>query len=623
MKRLAATGVVLTLMAGISMIQEADPALSETAIAGAPASQASPLRVLAAGDSYAAGEGLPNIQDGEGACQRALGQKAEGDETPSKAWPVLVKETFERASDDARWTVDPFWFVACTGNRTPQFAREATQRGQNLSQLAEAQAGAGDEPWDVIMLSFGGNDVGFSKIIQDCIGLETTFDDVSSPESILLGGGAPALLNGSFAGCTMTEAEMKARVESVLPGVLEQLYSEAAEQARPGSLIVVTGYPQLFAEPSTWSSREKLINRCNRVSEGDARAIRGATGYLNRTIGAAVERAKTTHRGQTWVFVDVNDVWEADGQSHALCGPDEWINGFSLNGITDGDLRALDPGPLRDIVARAFNRSYHPNQAGHDGYALITANRMRRSRWRPTVPEPTRALSLQGEDACSVVAETIAVERRWVAGAAELVEQLAGAEYGPSPLVLVDGRTVDVYVTSPSGESVVRYRITRGDGVEGPVLVSGDSPEGPVGTGEEIPSGGLQLSVGQTGVSVLHSDGVTPICSFRYDGDGRTTDAGDSGAGASATYLCVTGVASDDVLNLRSEPSPNAVVVHEIPPHACDIHGTGRTQPFGDSTWIEVDFYDHVFHARGWVNARFVEERPNPCGTGDVEGCGQ
>lgn len=338
------------------------------------------LRILAAGDSYAAGEGLPNIQAGEGGCQRALGLKSEGSTTPSKAWPVVLKELFENASGPARWTVDPFWFVACTGNVSSQFAKEGTQRG-NGPQLREAQAGAGPAPWDVITLSFGGNDVGFAEILRDCIGLDS---DLLDPEVVaVVPTAAAALLNGSFAGCSLTEQEMKDRIERRLPSRLGDLYDQVAENATDGGLIVVTGYPQLFAEPSMWSNREKLINRCNRVSEGDARAIRGATGYLNQTIGSAVAKAAEEHKEQTWVFVDVNRAFENGGSSHGLCGPAEWINGFSFGGISDGDLRALDPGPMRDVVSRAFNRSFHPNQAGHDGYAQVAATRISASGWKP------------------------------------------------------------------------------------------------------------------------------------------------------------------------------------------------------------------------------------------------
>ena len=65
-------------------------------------------------------------------CQRALGLDAEGNETPSKAWPVLTKEYFE-ASRAKNWSVDPFWFTACTGNTSFYFSHTDTKKGANTA----------------------------------------------------------------------------------------------------------------------------------------------------------------------------------------------------------------------------------------------------------------------------------------------------------------------------------------------------------------------------------------------------------------------------------------------------------------------------------------------------------
>jgi lysophospholipase L1-like esterase len=591
----------------------------------AAAGEVTPLRVLAAGDSFAAGEGLPGIQVGEEACQRALGATSESETAPSEAWPVLVKETFESAGDDARWEVDPFWFVACTGNTSAQFSRQGTQRAGGLSQLAESQAGSGADPWDIVLLSFGGNDVGFAETIRDCIGLDS---DLVEPEALAIGRPA-ALLNGSFAGCSQTEQQIKDHIEAVLPAALDILYSEVAAVTSTGGLITVTGYPQLFADPSVWSNKDKLINRCNRLSEGDARALRGATGYLNQTIGAAVERAAAAHPAQQWVFVDVNAAFESSppGDTHALCGPDEWINGFSFGGITEGDLRGLDSTGLSDVVTGMFNRSYHPNQAGHAGYATVTASRIRASGWTPAALNSTAAPSLTGEDVCSVVHETIGAEATWVPGASDLVADY-NAFTGAAPIELVTGRTdaADLYLGSETGESISRYRLVAGQGIEDLGLVwARPTDEEEIGSLDDVPSGGLTLSIGQGGVSVMNTDGTTPICSFRFDGTtGGAAASPSTGPPVSPTWLCVVDVAEDDVLNIRAEPSPDAEILHGIPPHACDIYPTGQRADVGSATWLEVDFYDHVFHQRGWINGRFVRAETNPCAPGgDPEACGQ
>ena len=70
--------------------------------------------------------------------------------------------------------------------------------------------------------------------------------------------------------------------------------------------------------------------------------------------------------------------------------------------------------------------------------------------------------------------------------------------------------------------------------------------------------------------------------------------------------FAVRGVAPNDVLNMRSGPSPRHEVVGAIPPDAVAVYPVGRTVRFGPSVWREVS-YNGV---RGWVNGRFLVEAP-------------
>jgi uncharacterized membrane protein len=70
----------------------------------------------------------------------------------------------------------------------------------------------------------------------------------------------------------------------------------------------------------------------------------------------------------------------------------------------------------------------------------------------------------------------------------------------------------------------------------------------------------------------------------------------------------VTGVAADDVLNLRSGPVPESPLVDTIPPNARDLLATGRREQIGRSIWREIQFRGQT----GWVNERFLaEEAPS------------
>jgi hypothetical protein len=424
-------------------------ALAVTVPAGAAApatagqtAEGRPLRVLAVGDSFAAGEGLTHIQTGEAACQRALGRETSAaGAVPSRAWPVQVVDTFSGFDNERRWDVGAFWFAACTGNTSVNFRNEPSGRDdRGLSQFDEAVDGAGSGPWDVLTVSFGGNDIGFSDIIRDCIGL--TDAEIGAIAAAVVAPGAPgglndvaalALTTGAFAGCSQSEEQLKGITESVLAGPagrLAALYDQIADVVAPGALVVVTGYPQLVASPDRWPVFERTVGRCHRLSPADANSLRGATGYLNQTIGQAVADAGSRHPDINWLFVDVNDAFENGTSSNNLCGGDSFINGFpSL--LIDGTIRE---GAAVDAASRAF----HPNQAGHDAYARIVASRITGAGWTPaelvppSVPEDEFVIAfleavIEGRDASSFVRDAAVIDE-----AQDLVGFFAGSEYALS-----------------------------------------------------------------------------------------------------------------------------------------------------------------------------------------------
>lgn len=351
------------------------------------------LRIWASGDSFAAGEGLRGIQVGEEQCQRALGFDAGEHNPPSKAWPVLVKGAFENGSipkfDASRsdtWTVDEFWFTACTGATSETLDSVPTNRG--TTQLQEIATAGESATFDVAMTSFGGNDIGFADVIRDCIGFD--WDAVEADAVMWYATvGVPATVSsGAGAGCSTGEEELKARIQSdlVTNGRLEHLYDTIASKMSDGGLVVVTGYPQLFTAPERWSNAEKLLNRCHRVSEGDVRALRGATGALNQTLGEAVTQASERHPQLTWVFVDVSATFESGQVFGGLCGNLDAVNGFAWNSTRNGQ---GDSSPTS-----GFARSYHPNQNGHNLYAFAVVRSILASGWTPHDIRPVQSESV-------------------------------------------------------------------------------------------------------------------------------------------------------------------------------------------------------------------------------------
>lgn len=343
------------------------------------------IRIWAAGDSYASGEGLTGIAVGEEKCQRATGADAGTHNPASMAWPTLVKEAFESRDVSAgRWDVGSFRFTACTGATSTTLDRDPTNMRE--SQLDELRRDADPAMFDVVTLSFGGNDVGFSDVIRNCIGInwqalkEHTLDLLKKAS---LADVMTRYATGWRAGCKVTEQELKDRIQQrlVKERRLADLYDKVSAHTNSGGLIVVTGYPQLFADPKLWSATEKLFNRCNRVSEGDVRMLRSATGTLNSTIGGQVRKARGRHPNQTWLFVDVSTAFEHDDFRASLCGNSVGINGLVYSLTREGQ------GDGKHVVS-GFSRSYHPNQTGHGLYATAVLNAIVSSGWTPAGVRP-------------------------------------------------------------------------------------------------------------------------------------------------------------------------------------------------------------------------------------------
>ena len=84
---------------------------------------------------------------------------------------------------------------------------------------------------------------------------------------------------------------------------------------------------------------------------------------------------------------------------------------------------------------------------------------------------------------------------------------------------------------------------------------------------------------------------------------------GDAVVPGEAHALCVRGVASDDVLNMRSGPGTGNRIVGAIPPGVCGVRLLDRS-----GRWRRVRYGGGT----GWVNGRFLEaDGDDSVGRGD------
>jgi lysophospholipase L1-like esterase len=215
-----------------------------------PAKAATPVNYVALGDSYASGVGAGNYYSSSGSCDRS-----------PNAYPALWAAANSPAS---------FTFAACSGAKTSDVIN-----GQ-LSSLSSSTT--------LVSLTIGGNDAGFSAIMETCV-LEST----SSCESAI------------------SSAEQS--INATLPGALQTLLSDIHADA-PNARVVVVGYP-LFYDLS--------VSFCLGLSNGDHQAIDTGINDLDGLLATAAANDDA-------VFADARPAFAG----HELCDGSGWLNSLTL-----------------------------------------------------------------------------------------------------------------------------------------------------------------------------------------------------------------------------------------------------------------------------------------------------
>ncbi|MFF3624268.1 SGNH/GDSL hydrolase family protein [Streptomyces sp. NPDC002467] len=245
MTRFAALTSSLLLAAGAALFGAGQAAAAAQADFG----------YVALGDSYSSGVGAGNYDGASGNCKRT-----------TRAYPALWA---------AAHAPQTFSFAACSGART----------GDVLSgQLGPLNSGT-----DLVSITIGGNDAGFSDVMTTCV-LQ------------------------SEATCVARVNQAKAYVDSTLPGQLDQVYNAISGRA-PSAHVVVLGYPRFY----------KLNGTCvTGLTEGERSAINGAADYLN----AAIAKRAANHG---FTFASVAGAFTG----HEICSGDAWLH--SVNWLNIGE----------------------------------------------------------------------------------------------------------------------------------------------------------------------------------------------------------------------------------------------------------------------------------------------
>ncbi|MGW2560243.1 SGNH/GDSL hydrolase family protein [Streptomyces sp. NPDC001514] len=219
------------------------------------AQNAAALDYVALGDSYSSGLGAGSYISSSGNCKRT-----------NRAYPALWAAANSPSS---------FAFTACSGART--------------SDVTANQLGPVTSATDLVSITIGGNDAGFSDVMTTC---------VLQSEST----------------CIARVEEAKRYVDTTLPGRLDSVYSAIRSRASAAH-VVVLGYPRFY----------KLAGSCIAgLSENERAAINGGADHLN----AAIAKRAADHG---FTFADVVPAFTG----HEICSGAAWLHSVNWLNISE------------------------------------------------------------------------------------------------------------------------------------------------------------------------------------------------------------------------------------------------------------------------------------------------
>jgi lysophospholipase L1-like esterase len=228
-----------------------------TTLLATTASAAGGVNYVALGDSYSSGVGAGSYISSSGNCLRS-----------TNAYSQLWANSHSPAS---------YVSVACSG---------ATTQDVLNNQISALNSGT-----TLVSITIGGNDVGFSSVMQTCV-------------------------LGSDSACLNAVNTATAQARSILPGRLANTYS-AIRSAAPNARVVVLDYPEFYDLSHSWY--------CPGLSGTDRSALNNASDLLDSIIQTAAGSAGFS-------FADVKGRFHG----HELCDFfNEWLHSVNISDVTE------------------------------------------------------------------------------------------------------------------------------------------------------------------------------------------------------------------------------------------------------------------------------------------------
>lgn len=252
---------------------------------------------VAMGDSFSAGVGAKDVNEND-----SVGGEHEMCQRADEAYGPVYHNIQSVDAD--------LVFFACGGAVTghPDSPAEGTEgltaihkffgEGGQLSRLPEYA--------DLVTLTIGGNDVGFSQVLLDC------FTNVEKPCYEQYGAGSP----------DDTEAQI-----SGMRAILTDVYQAIRDRA-PNARIAVLTYPQLITESDNCWEQADYVPTGIQLDDDEKRWIRARTGQL----GDVIVNARNATGDPHLVAVDVEELGRFADNGNGICAqPDSerYVNGFT------------------------------------------------------------------------------------------------------------------------------------------------------------------------------------------------------------------------------------------------------------------------------------------------------
>ena len=318
--------------------------------------QAQAFTIASIGDSYASGEGNPDKPQtfklfGFGGVEKGpVWEEGQQCHRSRYAGPYLA------AHEIARIVNQPLTFIglACTGAQIPvgllgPFNPKTDDRvGPVPPQIEQLKAKVGSGRIDLLLISIGGNDMGFANLIKNCAILD-------SAQFI----GFPGAL------CRQSQAVVKTLRENqeALPGK----YKRLAQELRTMDIgaVLISEYP----DPTKGADGKYCGSSGNhRMLLMHPETVRWAYYNVVKPLNAAIHAAATEYG---WAVVPMMDV----SAKHGYCaGKERWFlteeEARFIQGPYEGGFSERDHLPAGSVS----DGSLHPNLAGHLVYARQIAN---------------------------------------------------------------------------------------------------------------------------------------------------------------------------------------------------------------------------------------------------------